>query len=73
MLIKQNKYPPIEINGTEKEIVTIWFDENKCNVVVVERENLQALIDALIAEKNKLPKSSAKGYDLPHAPVTVID
>ena len=44
----QNGYGEIQIDNTEKDIVSIWFNEpNDSNVVMIKRENIQLVIDEL--------------------------
>jgi hypothetical protein len=44
----QNGYGSIETDNTEKDIVSIWFNEpEESNVVMVKRENLPLLISEL--------------------------
>lgn len=47
-MIKQKNYGTIEIDNREKDIIEIWCNQRvSCNVVQVERKNINRLIKQL--------------------------
>lgn len=46
--ITQKEYGKIEIDNSEKDCIQIWMEEKEDNqLILVERDNVQNLIDAL--------------------------
>ena len=48
-MINQKHYGQLEVDITEKDIVSIWMNEKsgECNVIQIERENIKWLIEIL--------------------------
>ena len=56
-VFNQNLYPNLEIDLKEKDIISIWMNENdESNVIMIERKNVDALCKLLTENKNTVIK-----------------